>query len=149
MAVTATLYNNTVYNFVDGVFQDGHTYRINLYSAFTPDVTDTTLTEVHTGATQIATANGYTQNSKQVGSVAFSVTGTNDAKLDAADVTWTATTGPIPSTGTATHALIYDDTVTNDPPVMYIAFGTGKKADAGTDFKITWATGGLIRFTYT
>lgn len=146
MAVTAVLYDRTVYNFTDAVFKDSDTYRVNLYSAMTPSTAHSTLAAVHGAATQLSSANGYTQNTMSLGSPAFSVTGTNDAKFDATDVTWTATTGAI---GPATHALVYNDTVTGDIPVMYIAFGTGKTADAGTDFKITWATSGIIRFTYT
>lgn len=146
MAVTAVLYDHTVKKIVDGEFPDSDTFRINLYSAMTPNTAHTTLTGVHSAATQLSTANGYTQNSKTV-AMTYSTTGTNDAKLDGVDVTWTAAaSGAI---GPATHALLYDDTQTNDPPLMYIAFGTGKTADAGTDFKITWATGGIVRFTYT
>jgi hypothetical protein len=146
MAVTAVLYDHAVKKIIDGEFPDSDTFRVNLYSAFTPNVTHTTLAAVEGAATQLSTANGYTQNTKALASPAYSITGTNDGKFDAEDITWTATTGAI---GAATHALIYDDTQANDPPLMYIAFGTGKTADPGTDFKITWATGGIIRFTYT
>ena len=146
MAVTAVLYDHAVKKMLDSEMLDTNTYRINLYSAFTPNTAHTTLTGVHSAATQLSGVNGYTQDGKSLVSPAYSTTGTNDAKFDAEDVTWTATTGAI---GPATHALIYDDTQTNDPPLMYIAFGTGKTADPGTDFKITWATGGIVRFTYT
>ena len=145
MAVSATLYNHTVSKMVDSVFPDSDTFRINLYTTGTFTATHTTMTQVHTNSTQLASQYGYTQGTMQVTSVAYTLTGTNDAKFDAADVTWTASGGDI---GPARAAVLWHDSAT-DSPLIYIDFGENKTANNGTDFKITWATGGIISFTYT
>jgi hypothetical protein len=146
MAVSITLYDHTVSRFASGANAVGDTYKINLYSVFDFDATDTTKALAEGGATQLTTANGYTQNDKSLANVAVSVVSTNDAKFDADDVSWTAAVGDI---GPASYALIYNDTDTDDPPVAYIAFGEAKTANAGTPFNITWHSDGIITFTYT
>lgn len=146
MAVTVSLYNHTTAKFADGSFAVGDTYTINLYSAFTHDATATTKAGAESGATQLTTANGYTQNSKNLANVAVSTVTTNDAKFDADDVTWTASGGDI---GPARYALVYNNTDTDDPPVLSIDFGENKTANTGTDFKITWNASGIVTFTYT
>lgn len=146
MAVTVSLYNHTTAKFADGSFAVGDTYTINLYSAFTHDATATTKTAAESGATQLTTANGYTQNAKNLANVAVSTVTTNDAKFDADDVTWTASGGDI---GPARYALLFNDTDANDPPVLSIDFGANFTANTGTDFKITWNASGIITFTYT
>jgi len=145
MAVTVSLYNHTTARFADGSNAVGDTYTINLYSAFTFDATATTKTAAESGATQLTTANGYTQNAKNLASVAVTTVTTNDAKFSAADVTWTASGGDI---GPARYAMIFNDTDANDPPVLYIDFGANSTANTGTDFKITWNASGIITFTY-
>lgn len=142
MAVTISLYNHTAKRFAEGSNVPGDTYKVNLYSAFTFDATATTKAAAETGATQLSTANGYTQNDKALASVAVTQTG-NDAAFDAADVTWTATGGAIAAMG----ALVYNDTDTDDPPLAWIDFGETKTADAGTDFKIIWDAAGIVTFT--
>lgn len=146
MAVTITLYDHTVSRFASGANAVDDTYKINLYSAFTFDAADTTKAAAETGGTQLSTANGYTQDDKALGSVAVSVVTTNDAKFDAADVSWTASGGDI---GPASYAMIYNDTDADDPPVACIAFGEAKTANTGTPFNITWDAAGIITFTYT
>lgn len=145
MAVTITLYDHTVSKFADGSFAAGDTYKINLYSAFTFTASDTTKAAAETGATQLATNFGYTQDTKTLGSFAISIITTNDAKLDAADVTWTASGGDI---GPAQYALVYNETDTNDPPVFFIDFGQAETATDGTDFRIVWNANGIITWTY-
>lgn len=146
MAATVSLYNHTAKRFGDGSNAVGDTYTINLYSAFTHDATATTKTAAESGATQLTTANGYTQDAKNLASVAVNTVTTNDAAFDAEDVTWTASGGDI---GPARYALIYNNTDTNDPPVASIDFGENKTANAGTDYKIVWNAGGIFTFTVT
>lgn len=145
MAVTISLYNHTAAKFADGSFAVGDTYKINLYTTLTFDATATTKTAAESGATQVATANGYTQNDKALTGLAVTTVTTNDAKLDADDVTWTASGGSI----TASKALIYNDTDTDDPPVAYIDFDGSQSAGSGTDFKIIWNASGIITWTLT
>jgi hypothetical protein len=146
MAVTVSLYNHTVKRFADASNAPTDTYVINLYSALTFDATATTKAAAESGATQLTTANGYTQNSKQLANIAVATVTTNDANFDADDVQWTASGGAI---GPATYALIYNDTDTNDPPVAFINFGEAKTADSGTTFNITWNASGIFTWTYT
>ena len=146
MAVTITLYDHTVSRFASGANAVGDTYKINLYSVFSFDAADTTKALAEGGATQLSTANGYTQNTKELANVAVSVVTTNDAKFDADDVSWTASGGDI---GPASYALIYNETDADDPPVAYIAFGEAKTANTGTPFNITWDAAGIVTFTYT
>jgi len=145
MPVTISLYNHTASKFADGSFIAGDTYKINLYTTLSFDATATTKAAAESGATQVSTAFGYTQDTKTLSGVTTSVATTNDAKFDADDVTWTASGGSI----TASKALIYNDTDTNDPPVAYIDFDGSQSAGTGTDFVITWNASGIVTFTVT
>jgi hypothetical protein len=146
MPVSITLYNHTVSRFASGANAVGDTYKINLYSVFDFDATDTTKALAEGGATQLATQYGYTQDDKALADVAVDIVSTNDAKFSAGNVSWTANLGDI---GPASYAMIYNDTDTNKPPVAYIAFGEAKTANTGTPFNITWHSDGIITFTYT
>jgi hypothetical protein len=146
MAVTVTLYNHTVARFASGANAIGDTYKINLYSAFTFDATATTKAAAESGATQLTTQYGYTQDDMTLSNAAVTVVATNDAKFDADDVTWNALGGDI---GPASYALIYNDTDTDDPPVAYVEFGEAKTSNTGTPFIITWGASGIVTFSYT
>jgi hypothetical protein len=143
VAVTVSLYNHTAKLFADGSFAAGDTYKVTLYSAFSFDATDTTKALAESGSTQLATANGYTQDSKTLTGVAVTTVTTNDAKFDADDVTWTASGGSIAAIG----ALVYNDTDTNDPPVAYIDFGGTETASAGADLQLIWNASGIFAWT--
>lgn len=143
MAVTISLYNHTAAKFADGSFAVGDTYKVNLYTTLTFDATATTKAAAESGATQVATANGYTQDDKALAGLAVTTVTTNDAKLDADDVTWTASGGSI----AASKALVYNDTDANDPPVAYIDLDGTQTAGAGTDFKLVWDAAGIVTFT--
>jgi hypothetical protein len=143
MTVTVNLYNHTRRRFADGSNAAADTYHINLYSAFTFNATATTKAAAETGATQLGTANGYTQNSKVLASVTIAVANTNGAMFDFADVQWDATGSGI----SASHALIYNDTDADDPPVAHIAFGSTITAASGTFFIIRPAAAGFITFS--
>lgn len=144
MAVTVSIYNHTAARFASGANAVGDTYKINLYSAFDFDATDTTKALAEGGATQLSTANGYTQDTKELGSVAVNIVTTNDANFDAADVSWTASGGDI---GPASHALIYNDTDADDPPVACIVFGENKTANTGTPFVVAFDATGILTWT--
>jgi hypothetical protein len=143
MTVTVNLYNHTRLRFANGANSAADTYRINLYTAFTFDATATTLAAAETGATQVSTANGYTQYGKTLASVVISVANTSGAMFDFADVQWDATGSGI----SASHALIYNDTDANDPPVAHIAFGSTITAASGTPFIVRPAAAGFITFS--
>lgn len=141
MAVTISLYNHTAKLFADGSNAAGDTYKVKLYSAATFDAADTTLAGI-TG-TEATTGTGYTAGGETLANVAVSTVTTNDASFDADDVTWTASGGSI----TASYAVIYNDTDTNDPPLAFIDFDGSQSAGDGTDFKIVWDASGIFTFT--
>lgn len=141
MAVTISLYNHTSQRFASGANAAGDTYKVKLLTAATFNATHTTLTQ--TGGTEVANGNGYTTGGATLSNVTITTVTTNDAKFDADDVTWSATGGSI----TASYAILYNDTDTDDPPVAFIDFGASEVADSGTDFKIVWNASGIIMFT--
>lgn len=145
MAVTITLYNHAAAKFADGSFAAGDTYKLKLYSALTPSAAHTTLAAVDAAGTEATTGTGYTAGGATLSSVAVTTVTTNDAKFDAADVSWTASGGSI----AAAYGVIYNDTDTNDPPVAYVNFDGTQTAGDGTDFLVTWNADGIFTFTVT
>ena len=141
MAVTISLYNHTAKRFADGSNAVGDTYKVKLLTAATFDATHTTLAA--TGGTEATTGTGYTAGGQALAGVAVTTITTNDAKFDANDVTWTASGGAI----TASYAIIYNDTDTDDPPVAFIDFGGSESASDGTDFIIVWNASGIFTWT--
>ena len=148
MAVTISFYNTWIFHVGQQIRLDEgatpNTFVINLYSTrSTWDATDTITVDV-LGETQVASANGYTQDTMNL-AFASSVSWTNAAAVttfDADDVTWTASGGSI----TAVSALVYDTTPTvpADPLMCDIDFGATQTAGDGTDFKITWNASGIF-----
>lgn len=141
MAVTISLYNHTAAKFADGSFAVGDTYKVMLCTAATFTAADTTLAGIT--KTEHSNANGYTTGGAALANVAVSTVTTNDAKFDADDVTWTASGGSI----TASYAILYNDTDTNDPPVAFIDFGGSESAGDTTQFKIVWNASGIFTWT--
>lgn len=85
-------------------------------------------------ASELATGNGYTANTKTLAGVAVTEDDTDDrTEVTWSNVTWTASGGSI---GPSPGAIIFDDTVTTptaDPIVQYIDFGGDQtQADGGT-----------------
>lgn len=139
MAVTITAYNHTAALHRSGANVAADSYKINLYTVLPANATATTKTAAESGATQVATANGYTQNTKTLTGVTISTVTTNDAKFDADDVSWTPSGGNI----AAAFAMIYNDTDTNDPPLYRIDFGGTVTAIPGDLFQINWDPAGI------
>jgi hypothetical protein len=143
MAVTVSLYNHTAARFGSGANAVGDTYKVMLCTAATFDATNTTLAGIT--KTEVANANGYTTGGATLANVAVTTVTTNDAKFDADDASWSASGGSI----TASYAILYNDTDTDDPPVAFIDFGTSESAGAGTNFLIVWNASGIFTWTVT
>jgi hypothetical protein len=125
---------------------DGITAKIQLLSAsasFT--ASHTALTSVNNSGAYIVGGNGWNAVSEATTLSATLVT-TNDAILDATDVSVTASGGSI---GPASAAVIYDDADVNDKPLFYVDFGGAVSASDTTDFKITIASDGLMKVSVT
>jgi hypothetical protein len=139
MAVTITPYNHTAARNRSGANAPGDSYLITLYSALPFNATATTKAAAETGGTQIATANGYTQNAKLLTGVTVTTVTTDNAKFDADDVSWTPTGGNI----AAAFALVCNDTDTDDPPLYHIDFNGTITAIPGDTFQINWHPDGI------
>ena len=106
---------------------------ILMQSGFTFDK-DTHHGYADVSASELATGNGYTANTKTLAGVAVTEDDTDDrTEVTWSNVTWTASGGSI---GPSPGAIIFDDTVTTptaDPIVQYIDFGGDQtQADGGT-----------------
>lgn len=143
MAVTVSLYNHTAARFASGANAVGDTYKVMLCTAATFNAADTTLAGIT--KTEVANANGYTTGGATLANVAVTTVTTNDAKFDADDASWSASGGSI----TASYAILYNDTDTDDPPVAFIDFGTSESAGTGTNFVIVWNASGIFTWTVT
>jgi len=79
---------------------------------------------------------GYTAGGAALTSV--TLTGSSGTiTFDAADVSWTSST-----INDARAAVIYDDTLTNDPLIALVNFGSDYSSANGT-FTITWSGSGI------
>lgn len=99
---------------------------------------DTHATYADVSASELATANGYTVNTKTLSGITVTEDDTNDrASAVWANVVWTASGGSI---GPSPGAIIFDDTTTDDTVVGYIDFGGNQTATNGGTFTITAPT---------
>ena len=123
MAITSTLSNHFKYmqatKEIDFNADDFNIILVDATFAFNPD-THATLADVT--ASQLATANGYTQNDKALAGVTVTESDPNDrVEVTWTNATWTATGGSIGPTGAA---IIYDASTADDTVVGCIDFGT-------------------------
>lgn len=90
------------------------------------------------------TGTGYTTGGITLASKTITYDGaTNVIVLDAADVTWSA------STITARYAVVYDDTpatAATKPLIGFVDFGSDQSSSSG-NFTITWDATGIVRVT--
>ena len=84
----------------------------------------------------------YTAGGNTLGSVTLTQTG-GTIKFDAADTSWSSAT-----ITDARGAVIYDDSLTDDPLIAYIAFGANYSSSNGT-FTIAFNAGGIFTIDLT
>lgn len=142
MAVTISRYNHTIKLLLNQEVDLANLKAMLLDSNAVFTATDVDTTDVLTGAATEVSGNGWDAGGEVIGSVAVTTVDTNDAMIDAADLSITATGADI---GPASAALIYD--ATNDLALWYVDFGGSETAGVGTDFKITWNASGIARVT--
>lgn len=143
MTVTVSLYNHTSQRFASGANSSADTYKLMLCTAATFSAADTTLAGIT--KTEVANGNGYTTGGQALTGVSVTTVTTNDAKFTADTVVWSASGGAI----TSTYGILYNDTDTDDPPLLFIDFGGSESAPDGTDFKVIWNANGILTFTVT
>jgi len=79
---------------------------------------------------------GYSAGGATLGSITLA-NASGTLKFDAADTTWSTAT-----ISSARAAVVYDDTLTNDPLICLVNFGADYASSAGT-FQITWNASGI------
>lgn len=126
---------------------DTHSFKINLYSSTSNanTLTAATITQLSDITNQLATANGYTQNTKAVTLTTANSSGTITID-ETTNPVWTASGGPI----TARFAVIYDDTHASDMPCFVCLLDTTPADVTATDgntLTITMNASGVITFS--
>ena len=140
MAVTAKWYGKAFLSILNKEIDLGSdTIKVMLCtSSYTPDQ-DTH--DYKDDVTNEVSGAGYTAGGATLGSVTVTYTaGSNTITFDAADTTWSS------ATITARYAVVYDDTATNDPLLLYVDFGADVTSTGG-NFTITWNASGIATIT--
>lgn len=146
MAATTDSYNQTLKRFLNKEVDFTQMRLMLLSDSATFTASNTTLNQVtSSGAYQIS-GNGWPSGGVTLTGVAVTVVSTNMTQLTAANISVTATGGPI---GTAYKAVIYDDSVSGDPPLFFTNLDGPKIAANGSDFKININALGLLRIGWT
>lgn len=141
MAVTVSVYNHTTRLFAEGSINEADSFKVMLCTSAAFNASDTTLASI--SKTEVS-ADGYTAGGGALTNVVVSTVAPNDAKFDADDVTWTAgATTDI----AASYGILYADSITGDPPLVFIDFGEEEAAGPTTQFKIIWNADGIVLFT--
>jgi hypothetical protein len=143
MAPSITIYNHTRARFLSGANLATDEYIVNLYTVLPANLTATTKSAAESWATQLSTANGYTQDAKVLSGVTITTVTTDDAMFDADDVSWTATGGSLEGN----FAMVYNNTDTDDPPVFRVDFDGAVTAAAGIPLVISWNASGIFGLT--
>lgn len=107
-------------------------------SSYTPDFGTH---DFKSDVTNEVSGTGYDAGGKSLTSVTLTQSG-GTITFDAADLTWAS------STITARGAVVYDDSLTNDPLICYIDFGADKSSSAG-DFVLTFNASGIFTLDLT
>jgi len=123
---------------------DTHSFKINLYlsTSNADTLTQATINELSDITNQVATAFGYTQNTKEITLTTANAAGTITVD-ETSNPVWTASGGSI----TARFAVIYDDTHASDLPVFVCLLDTAPADVTATDtntFTININASGLI-----
>lgn len=141
MAVTVNLYNHTAKKFANKEVTFTTLKLMLLNNSATFNAAHTNISSVSTNQ---VSGNGWAAGGPTLQTVTVSVVTTNDAALDADDVSVTATGGNI---GPAYKAALYDST-TGDI-LLWIDFGEAKEAGVGTPLLIQWHPSGIFGWNVT
>ncbi len=136
---TVSVYNHTALRFLNGDNSATDSYKLMLCTASTFDATNTTLASIT--KTEVANGNGYTTTGQALTNISIATVSTNDAVFDADDVLWSIVTSAV----AANSAILYNDTDTNDPPLLHIDFGGTRTVQPGNTFGVLWSADGIYR----
>lgn len=133
-------YNHTIRKLVNGDVVIGALKAMLLNASATFDATHTTVAQVsNTGAYEVS-GNGWDTGGEAFSGEAWTTVDTDDAMLDADNISVTASGGNI---GPASAVLILYDTI----PLFYQAFDSPQTAGSGTPFLLSVSASGLVRIT--
>lgn len=134
---TATLYNHAAKLFANG--------EVNLADLKLMLLNNHSFSAAHTNISSIeadeVSGAGWDAGGEAIANAAVTTVNTDEAKLDADDVSVTATGGNI---GPADGAVIYQDSVGEEYPLVYIDFEGEQTAGEGTPFNVNWNAAGII-----
>lgn len=136
MAVTVSHYNHTRKRFLNQEIELG-SLKVMLLTGHVFDATDTDISAIDPDE---VSGGGWPAGGEPIGGVTASITNTNEAKLDATDVSVNATGVQI---GPATAAVIYQDVSGLAFPLWHIDFGQALLAEVGAPFRILWDALGI------
>lgn len=142
MAATITFYHSFFEKLGNKEIDlNSDTFKVILTSSsYTPDAA--THDEYADITNELATANGYTQNDKTLGTPTWT-NSSGTLTWDAANTVWTASGGSI----VARYAVIFDDTATGDPLVAYVlldATPADVTATTGNTLTLAWNASGIF-----
>lgn len=144
MAVTVSLYNHTPKLFANGEVTLASLKLMLLNDSATFDATDVYATDVSSSGTYEVSGNGWDAGGEAISGAAVTTVTTNDAKLDADDMSVNASGGDI---GPAYKAVIIDGSYSPALALVWIDFGEAQTAGSGTPFAVTWNASGIISWT--
>ena len=116
-------------------------FRVNLYTSFTFNPAHTTKSAAETGATQVATGAGYTQNAKTLSNVTATIYLTTGFIVTFDPIIWYP---PSSTTLTARYALFYANGTTGQKPFMFLDFGQSESAVSPQPLIISTAANGCL-----
>jgi hypothetical protein len=146
MADTLSIYNHTRKKLWDLSLVDeaDHFYVMLLDGTTAFDASHTTLAQATDSGNDEVDGSGWTTGGEPILDLAVSVVSTSGAKIDATDISVTATGGDI---GPASAAIIYVDEGglgTAQTPLAHLAFDPAKTASLGNPFIVLWSDLGLF-----
>ena len=138
MAITVTRFDHTLM-LVGNQGIDYTNLKVMLTNGYTLATSETTMTNV--SAAEVS-GNGWSVGGELIANAAWAQVNTNDSRLDGDDISVTASGGSI---GPADAHVVYD--ATNNLPLIHVDFGESKQAGDTTQFKVSFATTGIIQLT--
>jgi hypothetical protein len=136
-----TFYNSFYVDLMNGVHDlTNDTIKVTLHTSYTPNI-DTHGQWSDVSATEYGTGDNYTAGGDTPGSQVVTQDNTDDqGEFDMADPAWTAL-GPL-TPATPSHAIVWNDSATNDELICYIELGT--TATNGGDYSLALNATGLF-----
>lgn len=144
MAITVSRYNHTIKKCLNGEIDYTDLAFMLLNSSGTFNAAHTSINSVAGAADPTRDnevfGNGWTEGGEDLENCAVTVVTTDDAMIDADDISVTATGGII---GPARHGVIYEKT--SGDVLWHYNLGQDEQAGETTDFRVRINTSGILR----